>query len=656
MTKNIFLVILTLFISCSSLIAQEKKLDSLAPITLQIKDSSNIRIAAELIRKLSTQENFDIALKYADQFSGIAEKINDPRGKGAILNEKGLLLNQTDKPYEALNTFDKAESFYEQAKYDKGIALVNNNKAVIEQKVGNPDKSITYLLKAKEYYQKLNDGSSLATTLTNIGNVYLEIKDFDKAKSYYFESLELKKKHKVNSVGETLYNLAHSLIEENKIDSARTVLNESLEYSKAERDSRSISEAYISLGKIYKLKKDYRNAQSHYESALFIGGGMQRRDRMIRTKLSLGEIAMLTGNLDLADMHIGFAREQAKQVKSVPLQLTAYEFSAQLDSIKENYQEAYKWQKKFQTLYADKAAKDKSEAITLAKKRLENERKRQQEEQKAKDDLLAQKIYTYIAIAGLILAIVFIFIFIKSRIERAKYTEKLDESNQVKNKLFSIISNDLKNEISGLDGMLNLFKDNQVSKDEFEGLIPILSNSSNKASFLLLNLFYWSKAEMKELKPIQNNFRVNGILNGKISAFNYSATEKGVEIINNVGNDVNAYADKDMIGMIAQNIISNGIKFCKKGDSITINHKEVDDDFIEISFTDTGIGMSEEVLTQLFTGQVFSHFDPNIQNTGTGLGLKICDELIEANGGRISVDSTEGEGSTFSITIPKAKA
>jgi len=99
-------------------------------------------------------------------------------------------------------------------------------------------------------------------------------------------------------------------------------------------------------------------------------------------------------------------------------------------------------------------------------------------------------------------------------------------------------------------------------------------------------------------------------------------------------------------------LIANAIKFCKPGDSITLLSEEKDEHY-EISFKDTGVGIPEENLTKLFSEDTFTTRGTQ-QETGTGLGLRICKELVELNEGKIKVKSILGEGSVFSITLPKA--
>ncbi|WP_299188050.1 tetratricopeptide repeat-containing sensor histidine kinase [uncultured Aquimarina sp.] len=649
--------ILLLFTSSIGL-SQQKKLDSIIQVTKSISDSLNINLAADLIYELNLNEKFEEGLKYCDSVIRISKEIKYDKGVGQIHNEKAAIYNHTDDLYEALKCFDQAALYYGRINYTRGLAIIQNNKAVIEQRLGNPEKSITHLLEANQYYEKLKDSASLSTTINNIGNVYGDINELESAKKYYYQSLALKRNTNSKTIGSTLNNLALIYIKEKKLDSALVLLNESLTINKRENDSHGIAEAYSALGRISFIKKEYQQAKKYYESALFIGGKVAYKERLIRTKLSLGEVAIKTKKFQDAESYISSATTESQKLNSTPLLLNCYDLSSTLDSAQGKYLDAYKWQKKYNNLFNAHTLKETSQKIELVKRRVEDEKKQQitldkqkKSEQLAKEELFKQKIYTYLAIAAFVVAFIFIIGIVKSRLERAKYIKELNESNQVKNKLFSIVSHDLKNEIHGLDNTLNLLRDDVISENEFKEIIPLLSNSAHQTSLLLTNLLNWSKSQMNELKANPNTYDFSEIIREKIIFFSSKASQKEIKIINGLKNTTQVYADKDMCTIVTQNLIANAIKFCNPGDTITLFKKE-EENVVKIYFNDTGIGISEENLKKIFSEETLTTKGTN-NEAGTGLGLNICKELIALNQGTLTVESTLGKGSSFCITLPK---
>jgi len=137
---------------------------------------------------------------------------------------------------------------------------------------------------------------------------------------------------------------------------------------------------------------------------------------------------------------------------------------------------------------------------------------KEKKEIQTKEALLRYRIFTFISLAVSILIAVFLFFIIKARKERKRYIRELNESNQTKNKLFSIISHDLKNEIHGLDGTLNLLKENAISREEFHKIVPLLANRTHQTSIMLNNLLNWSKSQMKELNAKPTEFNINDVI------------------------------------------------------------------------------------------------------------------------------------------------
>jgi len=312
-------------------------------------------------------------------------------------------------------------------KYNKGIAVTNNNKSIIQHRLGNLEKSINLLLKANIYYEKLNDSISLADTFNNIGNVYKSLKQYKSAKKYYKKSIIIKRKNKLKNLGSSLNNLASTHIDIKETDSAITILNEALKESKLQNDSRSMSGTYNAFGRIYLDKKDYTEAKKYFEASMFVGGKVEYKSRLIATKHALTTIGIKTHNLTEAEKHLNEARVIAKELNSISHLLTNYKYAAQLDSAKGNFENAYEWQKKYQTLFNEKTEEEKRKNVSIAEQKLKNEHEQQKileeqrlQEQKTNEKLLLRKVYTYATIAAFVIAIIFIVFIIKRRSKLVK--------------------------------------------------------------------------------------------------------------------------------------------------------------------------------------------------------------------------------------------
>ncbi len=638
--------------------SQQKSLDSILPIIKTQKDSVVFDDAMKHFKELWIQGKFEIALSYEDKLLYLSKKIHHTRGIGDVYTQIGNIYNHTQKHIKAFHNYDKAIIYYKIANYPRGLAVISNNKSIIEQGRGNSELAIHYILEANLYFERVNDGLVLSSTYNNMANIYSDIDKLELAEKYYKKSIALKKKHNSKRLGASLSNLALIYIEQKRIDSAEVLTKEAIKISKKNKNLLSESLAYNRLASLALDKGEYQKSKKYYDTSYQTAVKTQNNKVAANVKQQLGLIAIKTKKYEDAERLLKEAREELIKLKTKPLLLTNYKYSATLDSARNNFAKAFAWQKKYQEIADQNSTDETAEKITQAEARFKSELEQlklleaqEKTELQTKEELYRYRIFTFISLGVSILIFVFLIFVIKTRKERKRYIKELNESNQVKNKLFSIISHDLKNEIHGLDGTLNLLKEDAISIKEFQEIIPLLANKTHQTSIMLNNLLNWSKSQMKELNAKPTEFNIKDVINSKFNFFEPKAELKEIKLDNQLDSTM-VFADKDMFSIVSQNLIANAIKFCKPGDSITL-HSEEKEEHYEICFQDTGVGIPKENLGKLFAEDTFTT-EGTQQETGTGLGLKICKELIELNKGEIKVKSILGEGSTFCITLPKA--
>ncbi len=638
--------------------SQQKSLDSIIPTIKTRKDTLAFDNAMGYLKKLWIQEDYEIALSYEDKLLTLSKKIKYDRGTGDVYNQIGNVYNLTDQYIKAFHNYDKAAIYYKISNHLRGLAIINNNKSTIEQKQGNLENAINYLLEANLYFARVNDSLVLSSTYNNIGNVYSGLGDSELAKEYYIKSINLKRKNKSKKIGASLNNLALLYIDLKKLDSAKVLIEESLLINKKDNNALGIASAYNRLGLIALTNKDYKKSKKYYDSS-YIAAKKSKNERILANSTQqLGLVAIRTQKYKEAENLLRIARKKLIKLKQQPLLLTNYEYAAILDSARGDFSGAFEWQKKYQQLADENSSEETTKKIELAETRFKSEMEQlklideqEKRELQTKDELFRYRAFTYVSLGITLIILIFMAYIVKSRRERKRYVKQLDESNQVKNKLFSIISHDLKNEIHGLDGSLNLLKDNAISTEEFKEIVPLLANRTHQTSILLNNLLNWSKSQMKELNAKPTVFNINEIINSKFTFFTPKADLKDIKLMNKLDATM-VFADKDMFAIVSQNLIANAIKFCNPGDSITLSSSEKEEHY-EICFEDTGVGIEAENLNKLFAEDTFTTKGTQ-HETGTGLGLRICKELVELNNGEIMVKSVLGQGSTFCITLPKA--
>lgn len=231
--------------------------------------------------------------------------------------------------------------------------------------------------------------------------------------------------------------------------------------------------------------------------------------------------------------------------------------------------------------------------------------------------------------------------------------EVLEKVNQEKNKLFSIISHDLRAPLDSIKSYLELLATHTLTPEEKNEMETQLIEQTKYTSDLLGNLLSWAKSQMGgvnvTLVPMQVKAIVDSIAGNKLSL----VARKGIKLTYSIQPSLELVGDVDMLKIVLRNLINNAIKFTRPGGEITIRAERSGND-IRISVTDTGIGIPADKQGEIFSSNVHSTYGTNNEK-GIGLGLMMCKEFMNYQNGKIAFTSTEGVGSTFYITLPATR-
>lgn len=230
---------------------------------------------------------------------------------------------------------------------------------------------------------------------------------------------------------------------------------------------------------------------------------------------------------------------------------------------------------------------------------------------------------------------------------------QLETVNQEKNKLFSIISHDLKSPLDSISGFLELLSDNALDDEEKQRIQEELIMQTRYTSDLLVNLMSWAKTQMHgvtvNLAPLNLSEFVEEIADNKI----WIAARKGINLTYSINPDIDVICDKDMMHIVVRNLLNNAIKFTNQGGQVSIK-VATEGDRVLLSVKDTGIGIPKDKQAELFTLKTRSTSGTN-REKGIGLGLMMCKEFIDYQNGKIWFETEEGVGTTFFVSLPMAK-
>lgn len=228
--------------------------------------------------------------------------------------------------------------------------------------------------------------------------------------------------------------------------------------------------------------------------------------------------------------------------------------------------------------------------------------------------------------------------------------DQLEQSNIEKNKLMSIISHDLRTPLMNVRDYLELLNEYELDNAERKNLEKVLLTSTNNAMDMLSNLLHWTKTQMEGPNVHLQELNLLTVLSNTLGIEKNHALKKEISLDYQISPEIVVLADVDMLQLVVRNLVSNAIKFTQEGGHITVNSTLLANE-CKITVRDNGQGIPVEKQEKIFSIKAEPAFGTKNER-GVGLGLVLCKEYIERQGGRIAFDSTPGSGSCFYIYIP----
>lgn len=572
----------------------------------------------------------DSAVKYQEIAIDIAKKLPDKKKFTKLSSDMGMMYSIQGKYMEAIQNILDAKQYFTTNYSTEGIANTCLQLGILFMDINDPDRSLKYLKEAKCYNDSLNNKETESKIYTNLGFVYLYLKeDYDSASIFFSKALETKG---------TLATIENS----------------------------GILPKY-GLGEVAYYKKNYTLALEYMNE---LNQSPQMASFSREHASVLNRLGVMYLDLDKPDLVEKYASEslQLSQKNKLTLQeVDANEILASLYAQKNDYRRAYNYllemTKLKDSLKDDDVNKKVIEAtFNMLLKQKDNEYKLLEQENELNEKrIYVQKLMTTGFAIILVLVIILALNVYYHQRKHKKLNVLLDEKNKqltdlntTKDKLFSIISHDLRSPFNALINLTDLIKTefDSMSREEVIKCIDALANSSNKLYNLIENLLEWSRIQRGLLKIENESFNLLPIVNSVVELAEISYAAKKIEITTSIPGDLVVSGDKKLLNSILNNLLTNALKFTPKNGSVTISSNQKSDGFVEIAVTDSGIGMNRELRENLFdigknTGRPGTEREPT-----SGLGLIIVKELVEKSGGRLWVESEEGAGSTFYFTIP----
>jgi len=676
--------LMTLAVLCASLFcfSQTNQIDSLTvELAFQKQDSSKVETSLRLVSALYNAKSYKKALTYIDNTERLSKLLNHTKGIADVNYYKALIYAHNDDYYNAIDGYNRSRKYYSQLGDTLGIAKVNNSIGLIEIKRGNYSVGLQNSLSAIQTFETRDLKDELSSAYNNLAEAYYNTNQVDKSLEFNIKALAVREQLRDSSgIKTSTRNIANLYSERKEHRKAIEYYEKVLELLNPSTDQTLKGEILPRIGAEYLRFKDYRKATDYLLEGLSFNRKTNNKDGVLRALNAIGELNIQLKNFKSAAIQIDEAHTIANSIDNKPELLKNYSLHKSLDSINGKFQSAFFWQGKYYTLKTelDKENQPKIPVITKPIKlepldEIKDFNTIALQEQNDKNIIEFKKLKIISYILGILLLVVLIlalFLFVKRKndlkikqeiedknkdikirnIELTEQTKHLEEINHVKDRLFSIVSHDLKDSLSSIKGFIDLLKEDSISREEFYDFVPELSENADSASQLLYNLLNWSKSQMQNLEPKAELFNIQDIFKNKISLVEQKVEQKRIILIDESRRDF-IFADRSMIEIVIQNLIMNAVKFTRVGNSITVSNSDHNGKSL-ICIEDTGVGISKENIDKLFKSGSFTTRGTSNEK-GTGLGLSICKELVELNNGRIWVESTPGIGTKFYVELPK---
>ena len=430
-----------------------------------------------------------------------------------------------------------------------------------------------------------------------------------------------------------------------------------------------LSYNYNSKGLIFKQEDKQDSALIYLYKSIELGNEINDRAVIAYDKSIIGDVYLQRYNYKKAIELFEEAVRESKEINQREVLKESYLGLTKGYEGLGNYPLAYKNHRLYTQLKDSLVNWETTQKSLMTKMSFEEEKREAKiaELELANQQVRKEKIIYSVLFGVVLIAMVTVMVLVVQRSatnkllqeknrEIAEKNLKLEQANRIKDKFFSIIGHDLRSPLSSLKGLLGMLVRHEISDQEFKSFAPKLNQLVMSTNETLENLLHWSHSQMEGWKQSPAAHELHPLVSKSTGLFTDAARAKKIDLVNSIDEKAIVFVDANQMELILRNLIHNAIKFTNEGGVVTISAvKSLE--FLEVQVTDTGMGMTQEEISQLFQKNTTHSTRGTQGEKGTGLGLLLCKEMVENNGGKISVTSAPGKGSTFHIFLkPNATA
>ncbi len=629
-------------------------------------------------------------LEYSNKYLITARNYNDKKSIAHAYHYLGDYYRDEGLPIIAIDYYFSSMYIYEELNFPGAVAYTNIDVGNIYFDLGKHDI-------AKQYYEKvisMPDEKDViiakAVALNNIGLIYRDAKDYTNALKKFEEALEIRRKADDKNLIAHSYNYIASIYTSLKnFDEAEKYYNRSLQLYKEINYYSDMGKVMMNIGKLYYEKSEKEKSIGYRNDAVKLFLDKNKLFAAAEAMTDLAEFHKSDGNISEALNHSFRAYKIATENKYTSVRQQSLKLLSDLYLISNNLQEAYNYLKIFDDLKDSIAQREAQRKLVNLEFSNEFQRRdREMSSMKSENQLKQLTIEnqsrknTFLLVITTAIFVLLVVIFFAFRLQRKSLkilqdrNKVIDENNKkieismkmledakeeaeknarIKSEFLSIMSHELRTPMNAVLGMTQVIMEENPRKDQLENLETIKISAQNLLD-IINDILDYNRLESGKIFLEHKDFSLKNLMAKLFRIFSYSMKQKGLTLNFNYDSSLGEsfIGDEIRLGEIITNLIGNAIKFTDSG-AITVDIKKIGNkpntSLIRFSVKDTGIGISQQNITNIFDSFTQEKTDTTRKYGGTGLGLSIVKKLLELMSGRIFVESKVGEGSKFYFEI-----
>lgn len=613
--------------------------------------------------------------------STFIKSVDEAYQKGEISRDSALEAYYS----QALTAFDNYDfgisrrllDYYESLLAENDSIEQANSKLLYAQMLmeeGERADAIEYLSESLSIYKSLKDSSKYMLVLLKLGHNYNYIGDHIGAREYYNDCIEIA--HELNNLvveGSCLYNIGGTYADDENYDKGFDFYNRAIALANESLDKELLHKIYHAMSLDYKNQGNYKLAEDFGRRSLSVSREMKSKRAIGFSYQGLGMLFFDLGNLDSSEYYMDQTLSIANEISNHQLGFNAKEILEQIYYKTGNYKQAYDTYKQMMKQEDSLYTLQNTQLLASIKEKYQNEKQERElaeknlQLQEADSNLIRQRNTQLILVFVVVLLILITILIYRGytlrqrandilqskNAEIQEHLKEIEHVNANKSRWFVNVAHELRTPLTLIKGPIQRILRNSKLSTNVHADLQLVERNTKSLSNLVNEILDLSRMEEGEVSVKESVFELGDMIMTVVAAFESRADQLGIQLKSQINTEAHILADKDKLNKVLINLISNALKFTPSGGNVEVILARPKSKAFRIIVKDNGRGIPPADINRVFDRFFQSNRDSQEVTGGTGIGLALSKEIAEMHGGQLSVTSTPGMGSSFTLVLPE---